>query len=116
MKTTCLALSTFALLAQVAADAKASDAATLLDYGGLGALILVLAAVFLKLLPAHQATVEKQAESHRLAAEKISEAHCDTVSTLVKEHKEGLRLIANAHERACDKIVNEIKTCRMGKA
>lgn len=114
MKTTCFVLGGCWLIAQAATDIASPKA--WLDYGAFGALVLFISVVLLRLLPAHQATVEKQAESHRIAAEKISEAHCETVSTLVKVHKEGLHLIANAHERACDKIVNEIKTCRMGKA
>lgn len=111
MKTAGLICSGLSVLSQ-AVPTTAPDVAKVLDYGGLGALFLVLFIVFLKILPSHQATIEKQAEAHRTAAEKVADAHSEAVSTLVKEHKEGLRIIADSHERACDKIVNEIKTCR----
>lgn len=117
MKTACLILASFALVAQVSAETISPNApaavASVLDYGGLGALILVLAAVFLRLLPAHQATVEKITETHQATAEKIAEAHQQTVSTLVKEHKDGLSQIAAAHERSSERLANEIKSWRV---
>lgn len=115
MRTVIASLASVGLIAQLAADAIIPQPNAWLEYGAPGALLLVIGIVLLRVLPAHQATVEKQAESHRVAAEKIADAHCNTVSTLVKEHKEGLHLIASAHERACDKIVNEIKSCRMNQ-
>lgn len=91
MKTMCGLLAAGGLFAQVATDATAPASTTWLEYGAPGALLGVLAIVFLRVLPAHQAQV----------------------NDVVKEHKEAVKTVVEGHERACNRLADEIKSWRV---
>jgi hypothetical protein len=87
-------------------------AAPLLQYGALGALVLVLLLVFLRLLPAHNTVIKEVVVEHRQTMRDLAADHKQAVEAVAVRTERAIDQIVEQNESAVSRICDEIKTCR----
>lgn len=89
-----------------------SGAAALLQYGALGALVLFLLLVFLRLLPSHNQVVREVVTEHRAAMKELAADHKSAVDSVAARTEKAIDTIVAQNESAVTRICEEIRTCR----